>query len=121
MSEEYILLVMPHEKYNIDKILGYLEHISNQKTLKDIKSGAIFNKNPDWHFPEDRPGDKETIEAFYEITKKHSENNEKLENYHFFRAEILDTERLEKDLSLIQETYPELLYECYNKIPQETE
>lgn len=130
MSEKNIIFVMPNNAYmpnclggyGFDEVTGYLKHISDQEeTLKYLKRGAISGNNTDLHFPGNNPGDKETIEAFCNTIKRLSERREGIKEYHFFVAEVLDPEKLEEDLLLIQETYPELLYECYNNIPPETE
>lgn len=121
MSEEYILLVIPYNRHKSWDIKGFLNLISEKDTLEKVTSGTIINNNLDLHFPEDKPEYNTVRQTLSDIIKQFSEIDETLKGYHFFTAEVQDREALKEDLSLIKETYPQLLYKCYNIISPEKE
>lgn len=108
MNEQYILLVMPYDAHKPCEIKGALDFISNEGILTKITSGTIIDKNLDLRFP--NPGYTIFREAVSEIIENLPERPDgKKENYHFFTAEILDTETFNQNLLSIQDIYPKLV------------
>ncbi|MBW6461948.1 MAG: hypothetical protein K0B07_02785 [DPANN group archaeon] len=110
MSEQYILLVMPYEAHKPCEIKGALDFISNTGTLGQITDGTIIENNLDLYFPNKKEY-KTTRDAFLEIIKNLPEtHNSRKNDYHFFKATILDMDIFKKNLSSIQNMYPNIVY-----------
>ncbi len=114
MSEEYIIFIMPHNKYNSKQIEGYLEGVAVSGTIgNEIRSGTVFNNNTELQFPKDKkPLSKIefiTEEGLIDFSEINNLPKEYTDSYTFFRSEIHDKEQLSKDILLIKEKYPKLM------------